>query len=105
MNKPVAWSYEKLGSMERQAMDLADELSMGCTQIGVEAARILRMLAITVYMQGEEIAKCHTHPVKEITDEEIWEVWKEAKNITLHTEGAIIEIVFAKAILRKAQEK
>ena len=37
----------------------------------------------------------YTHPVKELTDEEIHELWLKCWD----------EIEFAKAILRKAQEK
>ena len=37
----------------------------------------------------------YTHPVKELTDEEIHKLWLECWD----------EIEFAKAILRKAQEK
>ena len=38
----------------------------------------------------------YTHPVKELTDEEIWKLWQK------HLSDDIP--VFAKAILRKAQE-
>ena len=43
----------------------------------------------------------YTHPAKELTDEEIYEVWKQTTKLMyrgVHEE-------FAKAILRKAQEK
>jgi hypothetical protein len=39
----------------------------------------------------------YTHPVKELKDEEIWKLWQE------HLDDEIP--AFAKAILRKAQEK
>jgi len=39
----------------------------------------------------------YTHPVKELTDEEIWKLWQK------HLSDDIP--VFARAILRKAQEK
>ena len=42
----------------------------------------------------------YTHPVKEITDEEIWDWFKE--NTALTKESALM---IARAILRKAQEK
>ena len=80
-NKPVAWMY----------VNDDDE----CEQIEYGECEF----------EDPDIQLLYTHPVKELTDEEIWEVWKEAKNITLHTEGAIIEVVFAKEILRKASEK
>jgi hypothetical protein len=45
------------------------------------------------------------HPVKELTDEEILEAWQEAKHTALNTKGNFVEVLFARAILRKAQEK
>ena len=42
----------------------------------------------------------YTHPVKELTDEEIWDWFKE--NTALTKESALM---IARAILRKAQEK
>ena len=43
-------------------------------------------------------------PVKELTDEEILEAWQEAKHTALNTKGNFVEVLFARAILRKAQE-
>jgi hypothetical protein len=46
----------------------------------------------------------YTHPVKELTDEEIYQTWVEAKNTALNTRGSdFVEVIFARAILRKAQ--
>ena len=45
----------------------------------------------------------YTHPVKELTDEEIIEIAKECK-APWHSH-AIDPMMFARAILRKAQEK
>jgi len=46
-----------------------------------------------------------THPA-ELTDEEIYHTWVEAKNTALNTRGSdFVEVIFARAILRKAQEK
>ena len=42
----------------------------------------------------------YTHPIKELTDEEIWDWFKE--NTALTKESAL---KIARAILRKAQEK
>jgi predicted nuclease of predicted toxin-antitoxin system len=51
-------------------------------------------------------AKLYTYPVKELTDEEIYQTWVEAKNTALNTRGSdFVEVIFARAILRKAQEK
>jgi hypothetical protein len=47
----------------------------------------------------------YTHLVKELTDEEILEAWQEAKHTALNTKGNFVEVLFARAILRKAQEK
>jgi SLT domain-containing protein len=47
-----------------------------------------------------------TNQVKELTDEEIYQTWVEAKNTALNTRGSdFVEVIFARAILRKAQEK
>ena len=46
-----------------------------------------------------------THPA-ELTDEEIYQTWVEAKNTALNTRGSdFVEVIFARAILRKAEEK
>jgi len=45
------------------------------------------------------------HPA-ELTDEEIYQTWVEAKNTALNTRGSdFVEVIFARAILRKAREK
>jgi hypothetical protein len=42
----------------------------------------------------------------ELTDEEIYQTWVEAKNTALNTRGSdFVEVIFARAILRKASEK
>jgi hypothetical protein len=43
----------------------------------------------------------YTHPVKELTDDEILELWSQKNNLN----GAQDILDFARAILRKAQEK
>ena len=45
----------------------------------------------------------YTHPIKELTNEEIIEVWDKMCSIVLDNDKNITE--FARAILRKAQEK
>ena len=49
----------------------------------------------------------YTHPVKELTDEEIWELHQEhIDEVTCgHSMKTVGFIEFARAILRKAQEK
>ena len=44
----------------------------------------------------------YTHPVKELTDEEIMDVWCSTNDYDSQSEEALN---FAKAILRKAQEQ
>jgi len=50
----------------------------------------------------DDLIPLYTHPAKTLTDEEIVSVWDE-NCIVLDTDRTIIE--FARAILRKAQEK
>ena len=46
----------------------------------------------------------YTHPA-ELTDEEIYQTWVEAKNTALNTRGSdFVEVIFARAILRKATQ-
>jgi hypothetical protein len=45
-------------------------------------------------VKGEPL---YTHPVKELTDEEIWKLWVEHLNDDI--------VVFARAVLRKAKEQ
>jgi hypothetical protein len=52
-----------------------------------------------------EIEALKARPAKELTDEEILEAWQEAKHTALNTKGNFVEVLFARAILRKAQEK
>jgi hypothetical protein len=49
----------------------------------------------------------YTHPVKELTDDEIWELHQEhIDEVTCgHSMKTVGFIEFARAILRKAQEK
>ena len=50
----------------------------------------------------DDLIPLYTHPAKTLTDEEIVSVWDE-NCIVLDTDRTIIE--FARAILRKSQEK
>ena len=56
----------------------------------------------SLYPKDKNWIPLYTHPTKTLTDEEIIEVWDE-NCIVLDTDRTIIE--FARAILRKAQEK
>ena len=53
---------------------------------------------------GDSIHTCSPQ-LKTLTDEEILEAWQEAKHTALNTKGNFVEVLFARAILRKAQEK
>ena len=74
------------------ANELADKLNSSNTNGNLcdEAATMLRQ-------QQAEIEALKAHPVKELTDEEILEVIKERETPSYMN--------FARAILRKAQEK
>jgi hypothetical protein len=55
--------------------------------------------------KGHTYKPLYTHPVKELTDEEIMELWYP---LDLHDEAWVEDSVlvnFARAILRKAKEK
>jgi len=72
-------------------------------------AWIVNNYAYTVKEAAESLSRIlespiiplYTHPVRELTDKEIYEVWKQTTKLMyrgVHEE-------FARAILRKAQEK
>ena len=75
MNKPVAWMYKCL---------LSDNM-----EVDLEKPPA----------QYENPIPLYTHPVKELTDEEIDDIGRE------HLTDGDGAIEFARAILRKAQEK
>ena len=81
MNKPVAWLWNEDGCNLGVVLD-QDK------QIGKQE------------FQDYDIP-LYTHPAKTLTDEEILEIWNQHSKY-----GAVISVyAFAKAILRKAQEK
>ena len=80
-NEPVAWMWSEDGCNLGVVLD-QDK------QIGKQE---FRDYSIPLY----------THPAKTLTDEEILEIWNQHSKY-----GAVISVYdFAKAILRKAQEK
>jgi len=81
-NEPVAWMWSEDGCNLGVVLD-QDK------QIGKQE---FQDYAIPLY----------THPVKELTDEEIIEIGNAVTNLIDSNEGWI---EFARAILRKAQEK
>ena len=86
MNKPVAWMYE---SKNVDGKPYISDVS-------------LKPLFGLVTRYGYKEIPLYTHPVKELTDEEILQVMM---NVYSDTVPPIRGIEFAKAILRKAQEK
>ena len=89
---------------------LADQLDQAATMLRQQQAEIEALKAgkIRAYDNGvEDGRKPNTHPVKELTDEEIWELHQEhIDEFTCgHSMKTVGFIEFAKAILRKASEK
>jgi len=87
-NKPVAWAIK------------ADN---DFTEIGFDN-QLLEEIEQMYVMEGwkYEVIPLYTHPVKELTDEEIYETWF---NYGCGMPWTANTKTFAKAILRKAQEK
>ena len=83
------------------AYEMADELLRDNTQLTVKAAYMLRQqadriaeLSKNVDELEEELLK--TPQTKELSDEEIWEIFQETQHHAMD---------FARAILKKASEK
>jgi hypothetical protein len=82
-NKPVAWMYEDAsGTMKLLGNTRLEEwvTKFGCKEIPP-----------------------YTHPAKTLTDEEIEEIWANAEYMIDYNPDNAIR--FARAILKKAQEK
>ena len=56
-----------------------------------------------IHYQANDAIPLYTHPVKELTDEEILECWNETHPAVVCLNAELP--LFARAILRKAQEK
>jgi hypothetical protein len=93
-NEPVAWAYEAINVDGKPYLsDVA-----------------LKPLFGLVTRYGYKEIPLYTHPAKTLTDEEIQEAMEFAgihpsKEWGLATTGNVQLMIFAKAILRKAQEK
>jgi hypothetical protein len=83
MNKPVAWMCPTGLEYKQRAIDF--------------------MYNDALYDTKLNWIPLYTHPAKTLTDEEIIEVWDKMCSIVLDNDKNITE--FARAILRKAQEK
>ena len=80
--EPVAWMQSK-----------TKELPDGCEC----------MQSVSLFKANDTDIPLYTHPAKTLTDEEIIEVWDKMCSIVLDNDKNITE--FARAILRKAQER
>jgi hypothetical protein len=60
----------------------------------------------SVYQAPVEGAEPLYTGFRELTDEEIYQTWVEAKNTALNTRGSdFVEVIFARAILNRATKK
>jgi hypothetical protein len=82
--KPAAWFYQYPG--ETGIFMCADAEAMK----GIEG-------------KGYIITPLYTHPVKELTDEEILEIWRENERVYPMEMNRLLDR--SRAILKKAQEK
>ena len=98
--KEFAHELEKAASFIRQQQNEIEKLK---NLVEVQDEKIIDLAFRAVYAErgAEVVAELYTHPVKELTDEEIWEIvslkwwdWEDSFDVT----------GFARAILRKAQE-
>jgi len=93
--KEFAHELEKAASFIRQQQAEIEKLK---NLVEVQDEKIIDLAFRAVYAErgAEVVAELYIHP-KELTDEEIWKLWQK------HLSDDIP--VFARAILRKAQEK
>jgi hypothetical protein len=82
-NKPVAWMVDSV-------ITYSDDIAQGLSE-----------------ESGKPIIPLYTHPVKELTDEEINKLWAESHEdgIAMQQGFTTQQHYFAHLILRKAQEK
>ena len=92
-NEPVAW-FEQDPDM-KSVWYQADQDSPNAIPLYTHPASLVDWS----YQQGYQVGK-ETHPSKDLTDEEIIEIWSG-----METDTGEQNIIFAKAILRKVQEK
>ena len=99
-NEPVAWMSQG-GDVSRSA-DYFEEMGF---------KDLIPLYTHPVKEQDTDCQYCKQGCIrcdarKQLTDEEIYQTWVEAKNTALNTRGSdFVEVIFARAILRKAQEK
>ena len=86
------------------ANDLADALDWVCENHLIRIGNAdFKATATMLRQQQAEIEALKAHPVKELTDDEILECWNETHPAVVCLNAELP--LFARAILRKAQEK
>ena len=87
-------------SVQENANDrLVDQLTQAATMLRQQQAEIEALKSDTIpYKDLHQVVKnVLAHPMRELTDEEIWKLWQTHLNDDI--------TVFARAILKKAREK
>jgi hypothetical protein len=70
-----------------------------------QQADLIRNLEKSLGFKNSGYETINLTPQLELTDEEIYQTWVEAKNTALNTRGSdFVEVIFARAILRKATQ-
>ena len=98
LNKPVAWIIKHegdygFGNVSCSKQELQDEIDECSKNVP--------------HWNHGTVIPLYTHPVKELTDEEIANIWEECGDSDIAKDMQVKSFIkyFAKAILRKAQEK
>ena len=95
VNEPVAWMFE-------YGTDRGDAVN------GISWYPNVHFKKPDLSGLIRNIEPLYTHPAKTLTDEEIWNIWDDYKNFTdANGEYSEVdkELIFARAILKKASEK
>ena len=113
-NEPVAWIVRTFdadkGKTVEAIWDFKPMNTIGCTPLYTHPAKTLTDDEYdNIFANGKRLGVLETEDkfrkVKTLTDEEIYQTWVEAKNTALNTKGNFVEVLFARAILKKASEK
>ena len=103
MNANVPMLDEVAGKNTKEVIDVLNET------IRQQQAEIEDLKNANRFIQNfaeEQHQRAVALEMRELTDEEIYQTWVEAKNTALNTRGSdFVEVIFARAILRKASEK
>jgi hypothetical protein len=110
MNEPVAWNYNDPNNAPN-TITFNNVNSDWVMQITADRKIIVNedvevSEAAQVVLNALQPLLLKAHPAKTLTDEEIYEVWWQADVISdYYRDSKEFGLEFAKAILRKAQEK